>query len=551
MNLTMWLVLLIATSSVNCSDISSANDSSVSAEETKISKDFCYSARKRSRVLEGLSLGGVPTIVTINFMVSVVLVGLFIYLRKLGWDYWRIALVKEVAESTRKIREKCGEDAVHYLSFQSNVLLLLLAVCVISVVVILPVNTFLGDFFEGNFYDFGQYTIANLDTNNKILWLHTSTAGLFVILTVYYMRRHTSNMHYKEDAQVKRTLFVTGIPKYADESDIARYFELTYENCEVVEARKCYDVAKLMELNSERKQAEVSKQYYLNLQARENVITTITPKGCGRLLGCISRKEEAVSYYTELEAKTKDAVRKERERVSRKPLGMAFVTLQNESIAASIMKDFNTFKCQRFNRTRRPKTCHLSAKLRTNHWKIDYAPDPQNIHWENLSVGGIYWWMRMQTVIFILLTIGFFLTTPFVAVNNVDKILYYYNYYFYNDGGKSAESLNFVTLFGEINFAFLFRCLFLPDSGAFFVNYVISSGFIGNAMSLLRIPGLLMYMIRICLARSAVERVNVKMVSVWTQAVEFPFGEAYAWMMCVVSVVMAYSISCPIIVIFG
>lgn len=58
-----------------------------------------------------------------------------------------------------------------------------------------------------------------------------------------------------------------------------------------------------------------------------------------------------------------------------------------------------------------------------------------------------------------------------------------------------------------------FRCVFLPDNGAFFVNYVIASAFIGNAMDLLRIPGLLMYMIRLCLARSAADRRNVKRVS--------------------------------------
>lgn len=44
------------------------------------------------------------------------------------------------------------------------------------------------------------------------------------------------------------------------------------------------------------------------------------------------------------------------------------------------------------------------------------------------------------------------------------------------------------------------------------MNYVIASAFIGNAMDLLRIPGLLMYMIRLCLARSAAERRNVKRV---------------------------------------
>ncbi len=46
------------------------------------------------------------------------------------------------------------------------------------------------------------------------------------------------------------------------------------------------------------------------------------------------------------------------------------------------------------------------------------------------------------------------------------------------------------------------------------MNYVIASAFIGNAMELLRIPYFLLYMIRLCLARSAAERRNVKKVCV-------------------------------------
>lgn len=35
------------------------------------------------------------------------------------------------------------------------------------------------------------------------------------------------------------------------------------------------------------------------------------------------------------------------------------------------------------------------------------------------------------------------------------------------------------------------------------------------------------------------------------QAFEFEFGAMYAWMLCVFTVIMAYSITCPIIVPFG
>ncbi|KAG8584502.1 hypothetical protein GDO81_008855 [Engystomops pustulosus] len=91
------------------------------------------------------------------------------------------------------------------------------------------------------------------------------------------------------------------------------------------------------------------------------------------------------------------------------------------------------------------------------------------------------------------------------------------------------------------------ECVFLPDQGAFFVNYVIASAFVGNGMELLRLPGLILYTIRMIMAKSAAERRNIKQ----HQAFEYQFGAMYAWMLCVFTVITAYSITCPIIVPFG
>lgn len=60
--------------------------------------------------------------------------------------------------------------------------------------------------------------------------------------------------------------------------------------------------------------------------------------------------------------------------------------------------------------------------------------------------------------------------------------------------------------------AFFTRCVFLPDQGAFFVNYVIAAALVGSGMELLRLPGLLLYTIRMALARSGAERKYVKQV---------------------------------------
>lgn len=49
-----------------------------------------------------------------------------------------------VAHRDDEIRDKCGGDAVHYLSFQRHIIGLLVVVGVLSVGIVLPVN-FSGD----------------------------------------------------------------------------------------------------------------------------------------------------------------------------------------------------------------------------------------------------------------------------------------------------------------------------------------------------------------------------------------------------------------------
>ncbi|KAM9819190.1 transmembrane protein 63Bb isoform 2-T2 [Syngnathus typhle] len=652
------------------------------------SKEYCYSARIRSTVLQGLPFGGVPTVLALDFMCFLVLLFVFSILRKVAWDYGRLALVTD-ADSRRRdrdnyepvqsvasaamhsdtpdryerltsvsssvdleqrdngfcswltaifrikdeeIREKCGEDAVHYLSFQRHIIGLLVVVGVLSVGIVLPVN-FSGDLLvriiskdllltqgaagppskeENNAYSFGRTTIANLKSGTNLLWLHTTFAFMYLLLTVYSMRRHTSKMHYKEDDLVKRTLFINGISKYAEESQIKQHFEQAYENCAVLEARICYNVARLMSLNAERKKTERSKKFFTDLMAKEHVPTMINPKPCGHLCCCAiagCEEEEAVSFYTKREAKLKEEYRKEKEKVHTKPLGMAFVTFQNEATTATILKDFNACQVQGCRCRQEPRSSQFSEALHVHNWNVSYAPDPQNVRWEHLSLGGLSWWIRCLVINCILFLLLFFLTTPAIIISTMDKFnvtkpveylnnpivtqffptlllwafsallptIVYYSAFFEAHWTRSGENrttmhkcytfLIFMVLLLpslglsslDVFFRWLFdkkfladgtvrfECVFLPDNGAFFVNYVIASAFIGNAMDLLRIPGLLMYMIRLCLAPSAADRRNVKR----HQAYEFQFGAAYAWIMNVFTVVMAYSITCPIIVPFG
>ncbi|XP_053316092.1 CSC1-like protein 2 isoform X2 [Spea bombifrons] len=616
-------------------------------------KDYCYSARIRSTVLQGLPFGGVPTVLALDFMCFLALLFIFSVLRKLAWDYGRLALVSDVESATSAMRsdshdhyerltsvsssmdfdqrdrglcswltaifkikeeiilEKCGVDAVYYLSFQRHIIGLLIVIVIMSVGIVLPIN-FSGNLLGSSAVSFGRTTIVNLNSGDNLLWLHTTFAAFYLLLTVYSMRRHTSKMHYKEDDLVKRTLFIDGVSKYAEPENIKKHFEEAYSNCKVLDARPCYDVARLMNLDKKRKKAERGRLYFTHLKTKESRTSLINPKPCGHLCCCVIKgceQVEAIEYYSRLEQNLKEEYKKEKEKVNEKPLGMAFVTFHNEAVTATIFKDFNMCQCHGCSCRGEPKTSSCSDSLHVLNWSVSYAPDPQNIYWENLSTQGFVWWFRCFLINVVLFMLLFFLTTPAIIISTMDKFnvtkpveylnnpiitqffptlllwafssllptIVYYSTFMEAHWTRSGENrttmhkcytflifmvlllpslgLSSLHLFFRWLFdkkfldeaAIRFECVFLPDNGAFFVNYVIAAAFIGTAMDLLRIPGLLRYMIRLCLARSAAERKNVKR----HQAFEFQFGAAYAWMMCIFTVVMTYSITCPIIVPFG
>lgn len=63
------------------------------------------------------------------------------------------------------------------------------------------------------------------------------------------------------------------------------------------------------------------------------------------------------------------------------------------------------------------------------------------------------------------------------------------------------------------NSAILIKWTCISDNGAFFLKYVTTCSFIGTALDLLRLPELLLYVIKMLYSRSSAERLAVRMVS--------------------------------------
>ncbi|XP_064195219.1 CSC1-like protein 1 isoform X1 [Anguilla rostrata] len=624
----------------------------------------CFSATE-STVLRGVNFGGVPVVLLLDFIVFMVLLGLFAIIRRKLWDYGRLALVAEgsgfgetshrrygrlssrmssveeqdlemareqgfcswlpfvVRMSEETIKERCGSDAVHYLSFQRHLIALLTIICVTSVAIILPVNLS-GDLLGNDPYSFGRTTIGNLQKDDDLLWLHTVFAVLYLILTVVVLRWHTSKIKAIRTDMDRRTLFVCSIPKNTSEERIKTHFSEAYPTCHVSEVHLCYDVAKLINLEKQRKRAEKNLLYYQKILAQQGEREVINPRPCGQLCCCATcgcERVDAIDFYSEQEAAFLEAVKREREQVPQQPLGLAFITLNTEATAAYILKDFNALNCAsgsegmsnggavRCGCGREPQPSSESRALRVAHWRVSYAPHPSNIYWENLTLQGVRWWLRCFLLNFFLFFLLFFLTTPSIIISTMDKFnvtkpIYYLNsavisqffptlllwsfsallptVVYYSTLGEShwtrssenktmmyklyifllfmvliLPSLGLTSL--DVFFRWLFdtkflsqgtlrfECVFLPDQGAFFVNYVIAAALVGSGMELLRLPGLLLYTVRMALATSAAERKYIKQ----NQAYEFEYGAMYGWTLCVFTVIMAYSITCPVIVPFG
>ncbi|XP_061098396.1 CSC1-like protein 1 [Conger conger] len=621
----------------------------------------CFTTTE-STVLRGVNFGGVPVVLLLDFIVFIVLLGLFTVIRRKLWDYGRLALVADgsgFGETSHRryghvssqgssgedhdlethgfcswlpfvirmgedtIKARCGTDAVHYLSFQRHLIALLTIICVTSVAIILPVNLS-GDLLDNDPYSFGRTTIANLQKDNNLLWLHTVFAVLYLILTVVVLRRHTSKIKAVQSNTDRRTLFVCSVPKNANEESIKTHFNEAYPTCRVSEVHLCYDVSRLMYLAKQRKRAEKNLLYYQAILEHDGKREEINPRPCGQLCCCMTRgceQVDAIDFYCEREAAFLEEMKKQREQVPQSALGMAFVTLHTEAMAAYILKDFNALHCGGASESmpdeeafrcgcgQEPQPSSGSQALRVTRWRVSYALHPNSIYWENLNLQGVHWWLRCLLLNFFLFFLLFFLTTPSIIITTIDKFnvtkpIHYLNsavisqffptlllwsfsallptVVYYTTLGEShwtrssenrtmMHKLYFFLLFMvlilpslgltslDVFFRWLFdtkflsqgklrfECVFLPDQGAFFVNYVIAAALVGSGMDLLRLPGLLLYTVRMALATSAAERKYIKQ----NQAYEFEYGVMYGWTQCVFTVIMAYSITCPVIVPFG
>ncbi len=253
------------------------------------------------------------------------------------------------------------------------------------------------------------------------------------------------------------------------------------------------------------------------------------------------------------------------------------------------------------------KPSSVSDEIKSDMWGVKYATSPSNIIWENVAKYGFIWWVRVFLINIILFIVMFFLTTPSILLEKVTaigtftditkeitKILPDYLKDFLPSLilrilAALLPVLVALTALLELHWTrssrnrsmmvktyllLLFMTLILPtlgltsinaifqwlsnenqnikwrcvsDNGAYFIKYVTTFGLIGTAIDLLRIPDLLLYLLKMSWARSIIERHNVRQ----QVALEFNYGVEYAWILTMFTVTLSFSVVCPVITPFG
>ncbi|XP_072275242.1 CSC1-like protein 1 [Pyxicephalus adspersus] len=510
--------------------------------------------------------------------------------QKRSWYSWITCFL---SISCTDIYERCGEDARHYLTFQRRMINFFAVATVVSLGFLVPMNI-RGTAFGKNSTSFTMTTTGNVQNRDDFLWIHSVVAVLLSASLFFYMRKHASSIHYSDEDMVKHTIFITGLPQSADEETILKHFSEAYPTCKLLNIHLCRDVSEIIKINQKRHEACKNLGYYTNFLKTTGKQVTINPTRLGCLCCCPLQRcqQDAIEHYKTLKTNLEEQYEKKMEAIHQSHIGMAFVTFTEKSMASGILSDFKT-KCQR-----KPQSS-VSDQIQISQWSVSEAHFPEDIYWGNLTVRGFNWWACFVVINTILFIILLYLSTPQSIFTSLDSgPIYYLNRAFFffptiqlvtfavllrniicfsipferhwlrSSEQKSmickmffflifmvliSPALNLNSLYSF--FTWLFKslhvtghirleCIFRPHKGAVAIHYIIFAAFMANMLDLLRLPEFLWYMLRMALARSTAERITIMQ----HQAQEFPFGEMYARMLCVITLAMAYSNICPVVI---
>lgn len=433
---------------------------------------------------------------------------------------------------------------------------------------------------------FEHSTLANISVKSKVQWVHFTLAFFIFILAIIGMQDLASQCGFQNWSNTNPIIMLERVP-HCTKGDLITYF-----GTEVVsQITFTFDQTRLEHIRAQYKHFQMAVDYCK------------THPGVKLYTLCwgASDKDAQVYYQDQLQFLSQ-AYQLEKNRAKKSPLGIVLVTFIDIQTA---MKVYHSFLSRGWFRKFKPQNpCKL---LKPEQWKVTYAPPLEEIYWHSLANtrSGFLRRLIANAILFIFVLL---VTTPKHATHHMDELLEpflgsiaqsffkylssFYSFLFtllfpimvgYIDSWfgcnytRSQEATSVmiktyiylvlsVIIFPTFGITYLtqvlqimsdpdtskaedlWKCFFLPDSGAVVINYMIFVALTGNPFELLRIPKFLVYFYRRFLR--AKSKAECKAIAA-TLKTEFPIGEAYAQYLLMITMSIMFSFTCPLITPFG
>lgn len=323
---------------------------------------------------------------------------------------------------------------------------------------------------------------------------------------------------------------------------------------------------------------------------------------------CFCPKVDGMIYFREEELRLQHKIAVEFKRTIDAPIGSVFITFESEQSAEEVNRYFNRRTNKILNSLPFVSLVRKQDELKPWKWIVSFAPNPVDVNWNDVTASGTQKWIRRIIVFFFIIVIFVFLTTPLIVVKMLEKseafsktikmltvtsplltnyltplllvitasvmpvLIMWITSYLpcerLSDLDHQTMWIVFVFSFfmilvlpslGLTSFrqiletaasskAYRWECAFTVDNGAFFINYIIQSAFIGTAFELLHFSELLTYFwYGLMYSYSNAEYENVKQEITF----DFCFGSRYPKFLLIFCMVGAYCMSCPLIAPVG
>nr|XP_009765631.1 PREDICTED: CSC1-like protein At4g02900 isoform X2 [Nicotiana sylvestris] len=293
----------------------------------------------------------------------------------------------------------------------------------LSFAVLVPVNWTAGETLEHiedlTFSNIDRVSISNVPSGSQRFWAHVMMAYVFTFWTFYILYKEyktisTMRLHFlaSENRRPDQfTVLVKNVPPDPDESvdeHVEHFFRVNHPD-HYLSHQVVYNANKLAELVEKKKSFRNWLTYYQTKYERNPVKKPKIKTGFWGLWG---KSVDAIDYYmTEIEKLGKEEA-EEREKVITDPKAIvpaAFVSFKSRWGAA---------------------VCSQTQQSRNStNWLTEWAPEPRDVYWDNLSIPYIQLAVRRLLMAVALFFLTFFFMIPigfvqaFASIDGIKKVL--------------------------------------------------------------------------------------------------------------------------------